>query len=206
MFFGVLLAERIGLVPDGSGVVLPLLATQILWINLVTDGAPALALGLDPADGGLMHMPPRPHDEGVITARMWGGIFFVGVIMAAGTLLVLDASMPGGFIEGTGDLRYGQTMAFTTLMLFQLFNAFNARSEVESAFRGPLANRVLWAAVGVSLMLHVVVLYVPVFQRAFGTVKLSEADWVRCAIAASAVLWLREAQKFVARRAWGRRA
>ena len=84
----------IGLTADGgSGVVLPLLATQILWINLVTDGAPALALGVDPADAGLMNDPPRPRGEGVITRRMWAGIFFVGVIMAAGTLLVLDASL-----------------------------------------------------------------------------------------------------------------
>ena len=120
MFFGVLLAERIGLHAEGGAVVLPLLATQILWINLVTDGPPALALGVDPADEGLMHQPPRPAGEGVLTPRMWRGIVFVGVIMAAGTLFVLDASLPGGFVEGSGDLRYAQTMAFTTLMLFQI--------------------------------------------------------------------------------------
>ena len=106
----------------------------ILWINLVTDGPPALALGVDPPDEGLMHKPPRPSGEGVITARMWRGIVFVGIIMAAGTLLVLDASMPGGLIDGTGDVRYGQTMAFTTLMLFQIFNVLNARSDEDSAF------------------------------------------------------------------------
>ena len=79
MFFGVLLAEAIGLTAAGSGgVVLPLLATQILWINLVTDGAPALALGVDPADADVMRQPPRPRGEGVITRRMWAGIFFVG--------------------------------------------------------------------------------------------------------------------------------
>ena len=94
MFFGVLLADVIGLTAaGGGGVVLPLLATQILWINLVTDGAPALALGVDPADAGVMTRPPRPRGEGVITRRMWAGIFFVGAIMAAGTLLVLDASL-----------------------------------------------------------------------------------------------------------------
>ena len=197
MFFGVLLADRLGLVAEGNAVVLPLLATQILWINLVTDGAPALALGVDPADVGLMQLPPRPHSERVITARMWRGIFFIGAIMALGTLLVLDASMPGGFIEGSGDLRYGQTMAFTTLMLFQLFNAFNARSEERSAFRGLFTNRLLWAAVGASLALQLAVLYVPALQRAFGTVGLSAGDWLRCAVAASSVLWLREVQKLV---------
>ena len=152
MFFGVLLADVIGLTAQASGgVVLPLLATQILWINLVTDGAPALALGVDPADAGSMSKPPRPRGEGVITRRMWAGIFFVGVVMAAGTLLVLDASLPGGLIEGSGNMRYAQTMAFTTLMLFQLFNVFNARSDERSAFAGSFDNRWLWAAVGLSL-------------------------------------------------------
>jgi hypothetical protein len=111
MFFGVELARQIGLDVGGGAVVLPLLATQILWINLVTDGPPALALGLDPADEGLMSQPPRPSSEGVITPRMWRGIVLVGIIMAVGTLFVLDASMPGGFVSGSGDLRYGQTMA-----------------------------------------------------------------------------------------------
>src|SRR5690606_36036143 len=106
MFFGVLLAGQIGLTADeGAGVVLPLLATQILWINLVTDGAPALALGLDPADPGIMDAPPRPRGEGVITLEMWAGIAFVGLVMAAGTLLVLDAALPGGLIEGSGETR-----------------------------------------------------------------------------------------------------
>ena len=120
---------------------LPLLATQILWINLVTDGPPALALGVDPADDGLMDRPPRPVGERVITPAMWRGIVFVGGIMAAGTLFVLDASLPGGFVEGTGDLRYAQTMAFTTLMLFQIFNVFNARSDDQSVFVHLFTNR-----------------------------------------------------------------
>ncbi len=152
MFFGVLLAEIIGLTAaGGDGVVLPLLATQILWINLVTDGAPALALGVDPADAGIMNEPPRPRSEGVITHRMWAGILFVGVVMAIGTLLVLDASLPGGLIEGSGSLGYAQTMAFTTLMLFQLFNVLNARSDERSAFDGLFRNHWLWAAIGLSL-------------------------------------------------------
>jgi len=199
MFFGVLLAERIGLHAEGGAVVLPLLATQLLWINLVTDGPPALALGVDPADEGLMHQPPRPVGEGVVTPRMWRGIVFVGVIMAAGTLLVLDASMSGGFIAGAGDLRYGQTMAFTTLMLFQVFNVVNARSDERSAFAHLFTNHWLWAAVGMSLALQVVVVYVPVLQRAFGTVGLSGGDWLFCGGVASSVLWLSELRKVLAR-------
>jgi P-type Ca2+ transporter type 2C len=166
---------------------------------LVTDGLPALALGVDPADEGLMQQPPRPVGEGVLTPRMWRGIAFVGVIMAAGTLFVLDASLPGGFVAGSGDLRYGQTMAFTTLMLFQMFNVLNARSDERSAFVHLFTNHWLWTALGVSVLLQVVVIYAPFLQRAFGTVSLSVTDWVFCAAIASSVLWLREATKAVAR-------
>jgi P-type Ca2+ transporter type 2C len=198
MFFGVLLAKMIGLHAEGNAVPLPLLATQILWINLVTDGAPALALGVDPPDEGLMKHPPRPHTEGVITRRMWSGIFFVGVIMAAGTLLVLDASLSGGWIEGSGNMRYAQTMAFTTLMMFQLFNVFNARSDERSAFHRLLRNHWLWTALVLSLILQVAVIYVPFLQNAFSTVSLTAGDWLRCAAVASSVLWLRELSKVFA--------
>lgn len=201
MLFGILLAGVIGLRVEGSGgVVLPLLATQILWINLITDGAPALALGLDPAGTGAMRRPPRPRGEGVLTARMWAGIVFVGMVMATGTLLVLDASLPGGLIEGAGTIAYAQTMAFTTLTLFQLVNVFNARSDERSAFAGLFRNRWLWAAVVMSLLLHAAVIYVPFLQQTFSTVSLSLRDWLACAGVASSVLWLREASKLLTRR------
>ena len=200
MFLGVVLAGVIGLRAE-SGVALPLLATQILWINLVTDGPPALALGLDPADRSVMDRPPRPQGSGVITRRMWGGIAFVGLIMAAGTLFVLDYALPGGLIEGSGDLPYARTMAFTTLMLFQLFNVLNARSDEQSAFQGLLTNPWLWGAVLLSLILQLVVVYAPPLQPAFGTVALSFGDWLLCAAVASSVLWLREASKLFVRAA-----
>jgi Ca2+-transporting ATPase len=201
MFFGVLLADVIGLrAPEGGGVVLPLLATQILWINLVTDGAPALALGVDPVDPRVMNEPPRMRGEGAITRRMWVGIIFVGTIMAAGTLLVLDWSLPGGLIEGAGDMRYAQTMAFTTLLFFSLFTVFNARSDERSAFTDMFSNMWLWGAIVLSLVLHVAVIYVPFLQQAFSTVSLSAGDWLRCAAVGSSVLWLRELSKVAARR------
>ena len=167
MFFGVLLGKFIGLHAEQNTVMLPLLATQILWINLVTDGAPALALGIDPAEEGLMNRPPRAHDEGVVTTQMWRGIFFIGTIMAAGSLYIFDASLPGGFIHGSGSLTYAQTMTFTTLMIFQLFNVLNARSDVRSAFHGLFHNVWLWAAIGISILLQVAVVYVPFMQKAF---------------------------------------
>ncbi len=201
MFFGVVLSGWIGLdaVAEGS-VVLPLLATQILWINLVTDGLPALALGVDPPDEALMTRPPRPPDEGVLTGRMWRGIVLVGAVMAVGTLYVLDASLPGGLIEGAGTLPYGQTMAFTTLMLFQAFNVLNARSDERSAFVHLFRNGWLWGALGVSVLLQVLVVYVPALQRAFGTVPLTAGDWTFCTVVASSVLWVREISKLPGRR------
>ena len=200
MFFGVLLSKPLGLAAGGDSLVLPLLATQILWINLVTDGPPALALGLDPPDAAVMRQQPRPPGEGVITPRMWRGIFFIGAIMALGTLFVLDASLPGGFVEGSGSLRYAQTMTFTTLMLFQIFNVVNARSDEQSAFVRLFTNPWLWASIVGSVALQGLVVYVPFLQRAFGTVPLSAADWLFSVGVASSVLWLREAGKLLARR------
>jgi Ca2+-transporting ATPase len=200
MFLGVVFSTAIGLDAQGGAVVLPLLATQLLWINLVTDGAPALALGLDPPSRTVMQRPPRSASERVITPRMWSGIFFVGVVMAAGTLYVLDASLPGGIVEGSGTLRYAQSKAFTVLILFQLFNVFNARSDRESAFRDLFSNRWLWGGVLLSVALQFVVLYTPFLQQAFSTVSLSAADWLQCVAVASSVLWLREAEKLVYRR------
>ncbi len=199
MFGGVLLARQLALTTGEGVIVLPLLATQILWINLVTDGPPALALGMDPADERSMHRPPRPLGEGVVTTQMWRGIFFVGTIMAAGTLMILDASLPGGFIEGSGTLRYAQTMAFTTLMLFQMFNVVNARSDDQSAFVQLFTNGWLWAAIAASIGLQGLVVYLPVLQHAFGTQALTVADWLRCLAVASSVLWLREISKLFQR-------
>lgn len=196
MFFGVVLADLIGLThPRGAAVVLPVLATQILWINLATDGAPALALGMDPADEAVMQQPPRPRGERVVTARMWFGIVLTAVVTAVGTLLVLDASLPGGLIEGHGDLRYGQTRAFTTLVCFSLFTVFTSRSDTRSAFRGLFANVWLWGAVVLSASLQVAVIYVPFLQSAFGTTALSAGDWLLCLGVASAALWVRELVK-----------
>lgn len=180
-------------------VVLPLLATQLLWINLVTDGAPALALGVDPPHGDVMRHPPRPRDEGVITNRMWFGILFVGSISAAGTLVVLDWSLPGGLIEGSGSLRYAQTMAFTTMVFFSIFTVFNARSDERTAFAGLFSNKWLWAAIVLALLLQAAVIYIPFLQQAFSTVGLSAGDWLRCAAVASSVLWLREVSKLITR-------
>jgi P-type Ca2+ transporter type 2C len=203
MFLGVVLAGTIGLLPEeGSAVVVPLLATQILWINLLTDSGPALALGVEPVDRDeVMGRPPRDPRSRVITGRMWFDIVFVGAIVAVGTLGVMDWSLPGGLVSG-GDvvgrgLPYAQTMAFTTLVNYQLFNALNARFADRSAFHRLFANRWLWLAILTSLGLQFAVVYAPFLQRPFRTVPLTVRDWLVCVAVASSALWAMELKKLL---------
>src|SRR5918994_1844983 len=142
-----------------------------------------------------------PHrSSGSTCSPMRRGVFFVGLVMAAATLLTLDVGLPGGLVEGSGTLRHARTLAFTTLVLSQLFNCFNARSERVSAFHNLFANRLLWGAIGLSGLLQVAVVYVPFLSRPFDTTPLHAADWVLCTAMASTVLWANELRKLLARR------
>lgn len=199
MFFGVVLAGLFGLAAEaGVEVVLPLLAVQILWINLLTDSGPALAMAMEPPDPRLMRRPPRDPQSRVVNRAMWLNIASVGLIMAVGTLLVMDASLPGGLLSGEGDMIYARTMAFTTLVFFQLFNIFNARASDRSALVGLFRNPWVWLAVLFSAALQVMVIYVPFLQTAFGTVPLRPLDWHVCIAVASSVLGLVELAKLAA--------
>ncbi|MFZ2174771.1 MAG: cation-translocating P-type ATPase, partial [Rhodococcus sp. (in: high G+C Gram-positive bacteria)] len=155
VFLGVVLAGVIGLSHGDGAIVLPLLATQILWINLLTDSAPALAMGMDPETEDVMSQPPRSLDDRVIDNRMWAGVILVGAVMAVATLLTIDLYLPGGLIEGSESLDNARTAGFTVLVFAQLFNAFNARSETGSAFRRVFANSWLWGAIALSALLQV---------------------------------------------------
>jgi magnesium-transporting ATPase (P-type) len=190
----------IGLADASEAVAVPLLATQILWINLLTDSAPALALGVDPPPEDVMRRPPRRPTDRVIDARMWVGIVRVGAVMAVVTLLALDLRLPGGIVGGTGTVDEGRTMAFTTLVLAQLFNCFNARSERQSAFNRFFTNRYLWGAVALSALLQVAVVQLRFLNDAFGTTPLGLEEWLLCTALASIVLWAEEAWKLVAGR------
>jgi potassium/sodium efflux P-type ATPase len=199
MFFGVVLAGLIGLRDTGEAIAVPLLATQILWINLLTDSAPALAIGVDPPSADVMRRPPRRLTDRVIDREMWRGIVWVGLVMAAITLAALDLGLAGGLLGGSGEIDEARTMAFTTLVLAQLFNCFNARSDRESAFRGLFTNRLLWGAIAVSAGLQVAVVQLPFLNDAFSTVPLAFGDWMICVGLASIVLWADEAKKLVER-------
>ena len=201
MFFGVMLAGVIGLDGTGEAAAVPLLATQILWINLLTDVAPAMALGVDPPPDDVMRRPPRQLGDRVIDRAMWTGVVWVGAVMAAVTLLALDLRLAGGIVDGSGGIVEARTMAFTTLVLAQLFNCFNARSDRTSAFHGLFTNPWLWGALALSVVLQVAVVHVAILNEAFGTTPLGFDDWLICTALASAVLWADEARKAVARKA-----
>jgi len=199
VFFGVVLAGVIGLTAAGDAVVLPLLATQILWINLITDSGPALAMGVDPQTDDVMGRKPRKLTERVIDARMWAGVVEIGLVMAVVTLLAIDMYMPGGLIEGSHDLDNARTAGFTVLVLAQLFNCLNARSEDTSAFRHMFVNPWLWGAIALSILLQIAVVHVPALNVAFGTTPLSPDQWLACVALASVVLWAGELRKLAAR-------
>ncbi len=193
------LAAVAGGEPSGHPLVLPLLATQILWINLITDAGPALAMGVDPVAEDMMARPPRPRGARMIDAPMWAGIVATGIVMALASLLTIDLFLPGGLIEGHENLTLARTAGFTVLVLAQLFNCFNARSETRSAWHGLFANHWLWATVVLSAGLQVAVVHLDVLNQAFGTAPLSLAQWGVCLAMASAVLWFSELRKWIVR-------
>lgn len=212
VFLGVVAADLIGLTSTVSGpgsasvgLMLPLLATQILWINLITDAGPALAMGVDPIAEDMMARPPHRRGVHMIDARMWAAIAGTGIVMALLTLLTIDLFLPGGLIEGHEHLTRARTAGFNVLVLAQLFNCFSARSETRSAFQGLFANRWLWATVLLSLALQIAVVHLAFLNRAFGTAPLSIEQWGICILMASGVLGFSELRK-MAVRAWVRRA
>ena len=199
VFGGVVGAGVIGIKGTGDDVVLPLLATQILWLNLITDSWPALAMGVDPPTDDMMARRPRPRSERVIDARMWLGVCEIGVVVAVVALLTMDICLPGGLVEGTGSIETARTAGFTVLVLAHLFNCFNARSETASAFHGFFVNPWLWGAIALSASLQVAVVHLPLLNLAFGTVPLTLSQWMLCGTMASVVLWYSELRKLLAR-------
>ena len=199
VFLGVVGAGMIGLSrPDGL-VVLPLLATQILWLNLITDSWPALAMGMDPPADDVMARKPRHPDERVIDASMWIGVVETGLVVALASLLTMDLYLPGGLIEGSQSLDSARTAGFTVLVFAHLFNCFNARSETTSAFHRLFVNPWLWGALALSGLLQVAVVHLPILNLAFGTVPLTLTQWLVCAAMGSSVLWFSELRKLLRR-------
>ncbi|KAB8291974.1 cation-translocating P-type ATPase [Bifidobacterium avesanii] len=208
VFGGVIFAGFLGITQPGvEGVTVPLLATQLLWINLLTDAAPALAMGVDPQTEDVMNRRPRKLTDRVIDGEMWGDIIFVGLIMAAVTLIGMDMHLAGGLftdrsVDALGheaQMVEARTMGFTILVFAQLFNALASRSAKQSAFVGLFANKYLWGAIGISIALQLLVIYVPFLNAAFGTTPLGATAWLECIGLAAFVLVATELRKLVLR-------
>ena len=204
VFGGVVFAGLLGISQPGmAGVTVPLLATQLLWINLLTDAAPALAMGVDPQTEDLMDRPPRSINDRVIDRDMWVDIIYIGLIMALVTLIGMDMHLSGGLftdrsVQAIGheaQIREARTVGFTILVFAQLFNALASRSSRKSAFLGLFSNPWLWGAIGVSILLQLLVIYVPFLGEAFGTVPLQPQAWLECIALASLVLVASELRK-----------
>ncbi|MCK4589622.1 MAG: calcium-translocating P-type ATPase, SERCA-type [Nanoarchaeota archaeon] len=188
------------------GLPLPLIAVQILWINLITDGAPATALGVEPAEPGIMQRKPIKHGEHVVTKQRFIWIILVGLIMTLGTLGVFTyALLTSGWTWGTSIgfgapphyYLYAITISFTTLMLFQMFNVINCKELRISSLRQFFSNKWLLGAILLSIILQIAVVYVPFLNQLFSTIPLSIGDWIVSIAVASSVLWFGEIYKLV---------
>lgn len=156
------------------GLPLPLLPIQILWVNLVTDGLPAMALGVDPADRDVMHRPPRQPHESVFSRGLSRKIMLRGLQIGLSTVGVFWATL-----VFSGDLVQARTMAFAVLVFCQLFHVLDCRSEVDSIFAvGLWSNRYLLLAIATSAFMQLLVIYNPLFRGIFGTAVLTPADWL----------------------------
>lgn len=175
------------------GFPLPLLAVQILWINLLTDGLPALALAFEPREKGVMERPPNKPHENIVDRIMSINIGYTGLIMAVVTLALYD------YVPHDKAMTY----AFTTLVLFQLFNVFNCRSISTSIFTR-VQNRLLLGAVAFSFAMQLAVIYIGRLNEVFSTVPLSLGDWGLMALGASSIVIVEEVRKRLGIWTWRR--
>jgi Ca2+-transporting ATPase len=177
------------------GMPLPLLPLQILWINLVTDGLPGLALAVEPAERGTMKRPPYQPNESVFSRGIARQIIWIGLVMGLVSLAV------GFFAWSVDDGGPWQTMVFTTLTLAQMGNALAIRSSRDSLFTiGILSNRAMLGAVLLTFVLQIAVIYVPFLQGVFNTEPLSANQLILCLLLSTVVFWAAEIEKWFIRR------
>lgn len=171
---------------------LPLTAIMVLWINLVTDGACTIPLGVEPRHGNVLARPPRPPEAGILDRSMLRRIFVMAPIMATGTLGLFAYELK------IGSPLHAQTMAFTVLAAFQWFHALNARSSSSSLFSiGVFTNRWLWGGIGLAVMLQALVTQTALGRSVFGVEALTLHDWLLVSLVAGAILVVDEVLKAI---------
>jgi Ca2+-transporting ATPase len=176
------------------GLPMPLLPIQILWINLVTDGLPGLAIAAEPAEHGIMQRPPRPPKESIFAHGMWQHIVWVSLAMAGIALFTqayaIDAGSPNW-----------QTMVFTVLTLSQMAHVLAIRSERLSLFQqGPLTNLPLLGAVGATVVLQMATVYVPFLNPIFHTAPLPLDELALCLALSTVIFFVVEIEKWLVRK------
>jgi len=174
----------------GWGGPLPLLAVQLLWLNLVTNGIQDIALAFEPGEKGVSRQPPRPRREGVISRQLWHRIALSAIFMAAGTLLVFDLQLKAT------NLEEARTAALTALVVFQVVHVSNSRSELLSIFsKSPVSNRFLFIGNAIAMSLHIGALYFPLTQFALRLEPISAAAWLQILLLSLGVVLVVELHK-----------
>jgi Ca2+-transporting ATPase len=182
------------LVAPFLGLPLPFNPIQLLWVNIIMDGPPAMALGLDPAQPDIMSHKPRKTSNRILQLRLLGKLVAYGLTMMVGTLGVLWWGLQ------TGSALHAQSLAFTTFVLFQVFNAFNARVAGESTFNANFfRNRMLWMALAGVVILQVLAVQWTTAHAIFNVEKLAPGDWLLATVVASSVLVLEECRKLISK-------
>lgn len=180
-----------------AGMPLPLSAVQILYVNLATDGLPALALSVDPPEPDLMLRPPRDRRRGIFTRPVVTLMTLGGVWSAIVNVAVFATSRAVG-----GSVEEAMRNTFVSLVLIQFFKAYNFRSDRRSVFDQPFANRWLNLSIAWEVLLLVAIMYVPILQDAFGTSALSATEWIVLTAAAASIVPVLELAKWMERLGW----
>ena len=169
----------IGLTGPAGAIALPFLPIHILWINLITDGFPALALSVDPKDPNIMKEPPKNPKKG-IASGMLTFIIIASVLAFIASFSIFILELQSSALEWEETLLKAQTMAVMTTIFFEMFFVFNCRSDKKGIFRlNPLSNKKLFIAVLISALLQIIIMYVPFLQEIFHLTALSLMDWVK---------------------------
>jgi len=176
-----------------AGVPLPVVAVQILWINLVTDGICTIPLGLEPKHSNVLKEPPRRSGKGIVYQGMLSRIVFIALFMAMGTFFIFNWEVP------RAGLDEARTIAFCLLCAFQWINALNARSDQQSIFKlGVFSNRLLIGGIALAILLQMLVVYAPPLQSLFYTVPIGLEAWGIIIAVAFGLLLVEEIRKRIA--------
>ena len=178
------------------GYPIPYIPAQILWLNLVTNGLQDVALAFEPSEKGVLNRPPRNPKEGILSSLMVQRTLLMGLTLSAGTLLLFITNINAGV-----PLERARTIALTTMVFFQFYQALNCRSETQSIFRmNPLSNQLLFISMIAAFLAQLSVIYVPAFQWVFRTVPITISEWMDIILVSTTIILVVEADKWLRRR------